>query len=514
MHFSTSAAALIIVLSLVDSAAAQGAISVPLRALASNPNYFTDDTGKAVYLTGSHTWNNLQDWGNGGSIQPLDFTAYVNMLVTHGHNFTLLWRTELPRFCGMPTVANSPLDFTVSPQPWQRTGPGIASDGGQRFDLTKFDQSFFDRLRSRVQQLNASGIYAGVYLFTGEWLNAFRCSSDGYPFTGSNNVNGIDDGGGIGSITMTAPNVITAIQDAYVDKMVDTLNDLPNVLWIVSEESPPSSVWWNNHLIAHVRSYEATKPLQHPIGYAVHSPDQRRFMRHLFDMLRRLLDAGFRGNTTDSAIADSAIYNSDADWVAPSARISPTRTCGSGVPPCKVNINDSDHSYFGMWNDTAEQNRAYVWENFLSGNQVLFMDPYEIYYPRENRNLCLLPVQGVCSAPDPRWDNFRDNMGYTRAYANRVNLGAMTPQGNLFSNGYGLANASASNAEYLGYTSSGSPLTIDLRATPGMLSLEWFNPSTGATVSGGTIAGGTNQTLTAPFSNDAVVYLRSAPPDN
>ena len=290
---------LIIVLSLVDSAVAQRVISVPLRTLASIPNYFTDDTGKAVYLTGSHTWNNLQDWGNGGSIQPLDFTAYVNMLVTHGHNFTLLWRTELPRFCGMPTADNSPSDFTVSPHPWQRTGPGIASDGGKRFDLTKFDQSFFDRLRSRVQQLNASGIYVGVYLFTGEWLNAFRCSSDGYPFTGSNNVNGIDDGGGIGSITMTAPNAITAIQDAYVDKMIDMLNDLPNVLWIVSEESPPSSVWWNNHLIAHVRSYESTKQLQHPIGYAAHSGDQRHFMRHLFDVFRHLLDAGFRGSIAE-----------------------------------------------------------------------------------------------------------------------------------------------------------------------------------------------------------------------
>src|SRR6478736_888125 len=229
MYLFKSAAALIIICSLFGPAIATEPISVPLRVLASNPNYFINGTGKAVYLTGSHTWNNLQDWGNGGSIQPIDFTAYVKMLVKHGHNFTLLWRTELPRFCGLPTVAKSPLDFSVSPQPWQRTGPGMASDGAPRFDLTKFDQSFFDRLRSRVQELNASGIYTGVYLFTGEWLSAFRCPNDGYPFTGSNNVNGIDDGGGIGSMAMTAPNVITAAQDAYVNKMIDTLNDLPNV---------------------------------------------------------------------------------------------------------------------------------------------------------------------------------------------------------------------------------------------------------------------------------------------
>jgi hypothetical protein len=402
-----------------------------------------------------------------------------------------------------------PLDFTVSPQPWQRTGPGIASDGREKFDLTKFNQPFFDRLRSRVQQLNTAGIYAGIYLFTGEWLNVFRCSHDGYPFTGSNNVNGVDDGGGIGSITMSAPNRITAVQDAYVNEVVDSLNDLPNVVWIISEESPSSSRWWNDHLIAHLRSYESTKPAQHPIGYAVPISEQRTFLWRLHHEVRRLLNAGFRDSNEDDII-----YNSDADWVAPSARISPTQTCGSGVPPCKVNINDSDHSYFGMWNDTAEQNRAYVWKNFLNGNQVLFMDPYEIYYPRENRNLCLFPVRGVCSAPDPRWENLRDNLGYTRAYANRVNLGAMIPRGSLFSNGYGLANTSTSHAEYLGYTSSGTPLTIDLRATLGMLSLEWFNPSTGTTVAGGAIVGGTSQTLTAPFSNDAVVYLRSAPRSN
>src|SRR5437879_2742854 len=58
-------------------------ISVPLRALSTNPRYFTGDSGKAIYLTGSHTWNDFQDWGTSGSIRPLDFTVYVKMLVAH-----------------------------------------------------------------------------------------------------------------------------------------------------------------------------------------------------------------------------------------------------------------------------------------------------------------------------------------------------------------------------------------------------------------------------------------------
>ena len=168
-----------------------------------------------------------------------------------------------------------------------------------------------------------------------------------------NNVNGVDDGyrggpaeSGLASVTMTATNAITDFQDAYVRKTIDTLNDLPNVLWIVSEEAPMKSTWWNNHLISLVRAYERGKPYQHPIGYA-----------------------------TLESPADSILYNSDADWVAPWAWISPANSCGTAFPACKVNINDSDHSYFGMWNDTPQKNRNYAWENFTDGQSSAVHGP-------------------------------------------------------------------------------------------------------------------------------------------
>ena len=290
-----------------------GAISGPLRHSA-NPNYFEDAHGAPLILCGSHSWNTLQDWGTDGAVRPLDFDAFVGFLKAHGHNFTLLWCTELPKFRGLPTTETSPPDFTVSPLPWSRRGPGLAIDGGLKFDLTRFDPAYFDRLRSRVQSLLGARIYAGVYLFTGEWLLRFRCSTDGYPFSGSNNVNGVDDGyrggspaTGLASVTMTAPNAITDFQDAYVHKTIDTLNDLPNVLWIVSEEAPANSTWWNRHMIAVVRAYESQKPLQHPIGYAA-------------------LDGA----------PDSILYNSEADWVAPLAWLSPAKSCGTGTPSCNI----------------------------------------------------------------------------------------------------------------------------------------------------------------------------------
>jgi hypothetical protein len=465
----------------VDGAAGMTALAGPLS-VSANPAYFQDANGRALILAGSHTWNNLQDWGSAGAPQALDFGAYTNFLVQHGHNFTLLWRVELPKFCGLPTTDTSAPDITTSAQPWPRTGPGTASDGGLKFDLSQFDPSYFDRLRSRVTQLNNAGIWVGVYLFTGEWLNVYRCAGDGYPLTGGNNVNSIDDGGGSGSMTMTSRNAITAIQDAMADKTVDTLNDLPNVLWIVSEEAAASTLWWQGHMIAHVRAYEAQKPRHHPIGLAAVTGAQ-----------------------------DSTIYDSDADWVAPFAKLSPSTTCGKGTPKCKVNVNDSDHSYFGMWNDTPQQNRQYAWENFARGNQVMFMDPYLVYYPRQSRNLCTSPTDAICAGPDARWNNFRDNLGYILAYSRRLNLNAAQPSTSLCSTTYCLGQTPAVGAEMLVYAPSGGSFTVDLSRSSGRtMNYEWFDPASGKVVSKGSVPGGSSkQSFSTPASvaGDSVFYV-------
>jgi hypothetical protein len=464
--------------------------------VSSNPHYFQDAEGVPLILNGSQSWNTLQDCGTDGSVQPLDFDAFVKFLTAHGHNFTLLWTLEMPKFCNLPTTESFPPDFTVSPIPFKRTGPGTATDGGLKFDLTQFDANYFDRLRARVEALDKAGIYAGVYLFTGEYLLKYRCASDGYPLTGANNINGVDDGykggpdvsalpreqqGGIGSVTMTAPNAMTRFQDAYVEKVIETLNDMPNVLWIVSEEAPANSTWWNNHQISHIRTYESGKPHQHPIGYAA--------LTHA---------------------SDTILYNSDADWVAPQVRVSPISSCGTGKPACKVDVNDSDHSYYHIWNDTPQQNRNYAWENFTTGNQVLFMDPYEVFWPHEGRNMCVSPAHGVCSAPDARWENFRDNLGYVLRYSRKLTLANMAPRGSLSSTGFCLAQTPSAGAEYLVYAPAGGSFTVDLSAMSSTrtLAVEWFNPATGTATPGESVPSGSSaQEFTPPFSGDAVLYL-------
>ena len=63
----------------------------PLRVHQKNPRYFDDGTGRAIYLTGSHTWYNFQDGGATNPPPVLDYDRYLEWMVCRNHNFFRLW---------------------------------------------------------------------------------------------------------------------------------------------------------------------------------------------------------------------------------------------------------------------------------------------------------------------------------------------------------------------------------------------------------------------------------------
>jgi hypothetical protein len=56
----------------------------------------------------------------------------------------------------------------------------------------------------------------------------------------------------------------------------------------------------------------------------------------------------------------------------------------------------------------------------------------------------------------------------------------------------------------------GENVTVNLKATPGFLTTEWFEPSTGESVKGLLVRGGKWRSFSSPFRGDAVLYLRSS----
>src|SRR5258705_4761627 len=94
------------------------------------------------------------------------------------------------------------------------------------------------------------------------------------------------------------------------------------------------------------------------------------------------------------------------------------------------------------------------------------MDPYLVYYPRQKRNLCISPVNAVCSLPDQRYENFRNNMGYVLKYSRRLHLANLIPDSTLSSTKYCLAQTPSAGAEYLVYSPSGGSFIVNLSAMP------------------------------------------------
>jgi uncharacterized protein DUF6298 len=444
----------------------------PLRVDSVNPRYFSDGQGHVVYLTGSHTWSNFQDNGTSDPPPAFDYAAYLDFLVRNNHNFFRLWSWEQARW-----TAETDSDYWFSPLPYQRTGPDTALDGKLRFDLTKLNPAYFARLRDRVQQAGARGIYVSVMLFDGWSIEdkdlGHRNPWRGHPFNAANNVNGLDgdpnaDGEGQEIHTLAIP-AVTAVQDAYVRAVVDAVNDLDNVLYEISNESPAGSEAWQSHMIDLVKTYEATKPRRHPVGMTVEYPGGH----------------------------NAELFASAADWISPNDSGGVYRTDPWPADGRKVIVWDSDH----MGTETTTP--AWAWQSFLRGMNPIFMDTYDGQ------------ATGVGARPsfdpnDPRWVQLRRDLGYTLAYAARLPLRDMRPRGELASTHYCLANA-APVGEYLAYAPAGS-VSLDLSASAGSLRFEWFAPASGETYTGGTVAGGAIRNFTAPFGGAAVLYVFSPHP--
>jgi len=426
--------------------------SGPLRIHPTNPRYFTDGAKnadgslRAVYLTGSHTWTNLQDVNGYKELTNLEelggFESHLAWLQSYHHNFIRLWILE--------HAWDAAEGATITPLPWPRTGPGDALDGKPKFDLAKFDPAYFDRLRSRVMAGRERGFYVSIMLFD-SWSVEHAGTWKGHPFHPGNNVNGIhgdpdNNGVGIETHTLKIP-AVTALQEAYARKLVDTVNDLDNVLYEISNESEYGADW-HNHLARVIQAYEKKKPKRHPVGITGGGP------------------------------TNEELFNGPADWISPTEWTDPPKSDGR-----KVVIIDTDH--------LGSVDRTWVWRSFLRGHNPILMDWMQKTSP--------------WYSPTDQ-EAMRKAMGQTRKMADRMGLAGMVPLDHLASTKYCLANA---GKEYLVYLPRGGEVTVDLSAASVPFAVEWIHPVTGTVTSSEPIAGGAKRSFRAPFAGEAVLYIKT-----
>jgi Family of unknown function (DUF6298)/Putative collagen-binding domain of a collagenase len=436
----------------------------PLRIHPSNSRYFIDGSGKAIYLTGSHVHVSLINRGPTDPPRNYDFLAYLNFLQAYNHNFIRLWAHEL---------FMEPGEY-AEPFPWQRTGPAEANDGNPKFDLSRFDQSFFDRMRSRVIAARDRGIYVSIMFFKSEGNAA--AAGFGHPFGADNNINDINaDPNGDGWIrefyTGAVPEILE-IQKAYIAKVIDTVNDLDNVLYEIANEALPESGAWQHSLIEFIHNYQRGMRRQHPVGMTAFY-------------------------ASDPDYSNGMVWASPAEWISPGMDTGDYSNNPPSTDGAKVILLDTDHLSNNNWGENPDgADRSWVWKSFVRGYHPILMDK--------------MGSGSTMMSVGSRWESARSGMGQALRYANRVGLAAMTPRGDLSSTAYALANP---GAEYLVYQPADGSFTVNLAS--GKYDIEWLNPETGAVIQGSSINGGTTRTFDPPFGGHAVLYLKNsniAPP--
>lgn len=492
--------------------------SGPLIVSPVNPRYFTPasgpDAGRAVYLTGSHIWNNLHDGmgpGPSGTAEPepMDYEAYLRLLTERGHNFIRLWRWE--QFRSQAAGGNYHLDMT--PQPWARTGPGEAKDGKPRYDLDRFDEAFFHRLRERVVAAGEAGLYVGVMLFDG-WALHLSPPPDhieGHPFHADNNVNGVAAASINDLQVLPLDPRVAELQDRYLRKVVDTLHDLPNVLWEVANESSgdgavspeiaealgleQAPVWgdstdWQYRVIDVVKRHEAERGYHaHPIGMTMQFPvaDQTKVNEPLLHSRAEWISPGY----------DDEIFAQGGHPMAPGS--APSRWFAD--PPiadgAKVVISDTDHYAPG------HGDALWAWKSFLRGHHPILMDFGLIAGLAPTGK----PAAETGVPPFEFYEPARWAMGDTRRFAESVDLVHMVPDSEIASTGYALVNP---GAEYLVLDPDGGGRAVTLDVRAGSYRVEWFDVTARETAAGEALtaeAAGAVE-LVSPFSaNPAVLRL-------
>src|SRR5262245_30456344 len=239
----------------------QGAPAMePIRLHPENPRYFLLRGKPAVLITSGEHYGAVLN-------RDFDFRAYLHELQARGFNLTRTFSgvyRELPGTFNIAgnTLAPAGADRYVCP--WARSQTPGAADGGAKFDLTRWNDAYFRRLREFVSEAGKRGIVVEMVLFCPMYEDALWNVN---PMNARNNVNGIGNVPRDQVYTLDHPDLLAA-QQAVARRILQELRDLDNVYYEVCNEPYFGGVTrdWSDRMVATIVEAEASLPARHLIA--------------------------------------------------------------------------------------------------------------------------------------------------------------------------------------------------------------------------------------------------------
>ncbi len=442
-----------------------------------NPHYFVWRGQPAILITSAEHYGAVLN-------RDFDYRRYLDTLAADGMNYTRVFSGAYVEPTGAFKIARN----TLAPAagrflaPWARSAdPGYAN-GGNKFDLTRWDADYFERLKAFVRYAADKNIVVEITLFCPMYDELqWRLS----PLNAVNNVNGIGTVTRTNVYTLAGDRRLLDVQVALTRKVVAELNEFDNLFFEICNEPYFGGVTmtWQHHIADTIVDTERTLPAKHLIA--------------------------------------QNIANKSATIVTPHPAVS-IFNFHYATPPQAVNMNAAlgkvigdDETGFRGTSDALYRSEA--WEFILAGGGLYNNLDYSFTVDHEDGTFEYPSTQ-----PGGGSHELRRQLRVLREFMNGVNFVRMSANPSIVKDGVpvggavqALVAADEAIAVYLRQSlkeessESRAAASIQIDLPGGTWQVEWIDPTNGATVKAGRVDGGGLRTLEVPlYDTDIALRLK------
>jgi len=421
-----------------------------------NPHYFLYQGKPAILITSAEHY---------GAVLNLDFDfiTYLDELKSKGLNLTRTFSGAYVEPQGAFNISENVLAPSSGRFicPWPRSNVPGYPNGGNKFDLKRWDVAYFSRLKDFVAAAENRGIIVELALFCPFYEDVQWKLS---PMNAINNINAVGAIPKDDVYTLDKHGGLLAIQEEMVRKIVGELKTFDNVIYEICNEPYFGGVKmeWQHHIASLINETEKNLGVRHLISQNIANGSARINNPH----------------------PDVSVFNFHY--------ASPPHAVKQNYHLSKV-IGDNETGFRGQRDSTY---RKEGWEFIMAGGGLYNNLDYSFTATHENGTFVYPEKQpGGGSAA------LRNQLRYLKDFMYRFDFVKLKPDSLVITGGLAPgARAhvlSETGKQYAFYVLHGNQINLSLGLPAGKYQVEWMDPVTGVYVK--------KETLQHPGGNAIII---------
>ena len=279
-----------------------------------------------------------------------DYIRYLDALQSYGLNYTRIYPGALfepqDKFLAGNTLGPKPQSLLL---PWARSEQPGYKLGGNRFDLTRWDEEYFRRYRSFIGEAGKRGIVVEICMFNCQYEDTWAIS----PLSAGNNIQGVGGCPFDDAQTLKHGDLVAA-EEAYVRKLTEEANEFDNVILEICDEpillgTPADEAGpWISRMIDSIVATEKGLPKRH--------------------LMAQQVQGKFGGPCDFSGDGRVGVIVAQYTWLGMSAQVGGMHALDTLYAQNKpIEINETN--YYPIWytEDKVAASRVEAWEFIVGG---------------------------------------------------------------------------------------------------------------------------------------------------